>query len=129
MEKSTEKKAPYGKTLLAKALKERLSMLTRALGEADVGGKGIDIVKEIKELHVLLDALSTNSVPRSDEKQDTAPLVVVWGTTTENMSPASHMSQTPCGAQTSTHASADTSTAAKKGMQKRTTGGSHGQNS
>ncbi len=94
MEKTAEKRSAYGKTILAKALKGRLCLLTKALTEAEVGAKGIDIVKEIKELHILLDAITTQSETRREEKQETPPLVVVWGTSAEHE--AHNMTQTLC---------------------------------
>ncbi len=50
-----EKKARMGKLALQKALKERLDKLTLSLGEAEVGGKGIELIKEMKELCALLE--------------------------------------------------------------------------
>ncbi len=80
MEKNTTKKNVYGKTALSKALKGRLCVLTQALGEAEVGGKGIDIVKEIKELQVLLEIIQSSTGGTAAQKSaDSQPLVVVWG--------------------------------------------------
>ncbi len=71
-----EKVTGYTKATLEKALKARLAALTKGLAEADVGGKGIDLVKEIKELHSMIAALKPE--PKAQKVED-SKLVVVWG--------------------------------------------------
>lgn len=59
---------------LLDSLEQRLDLLTRALGEAEIAGKSIDIVKEIKELHSILRSLREEDAPDAPPK-----VVVVWG--------------------------------------------------
>ncbi len=73
----TQKKGiSYTKSTLEKALKTRLAALTHGLAEAEVGGKGIDLVKEIKELHAMIAALTPDT---KGQKSEESKLVVVWG--------------------------------------------------
>jgi len=59
---------------LLHSLENRLDLLIRTLNEAEISGKGMDIVKEIKELHSILQS-------RQNARADSRPqrLVVVWG--------------------------------------------------
>ncbi|MDO5483516.1 MAG: hypothetical protein Q4F27_01275 [Desulfovibrionaceae bacterium] len=59
---------------LLHSLKKRLELLTRTLDEAEIAEKGMDIVKEIKELHAILRAWQEKTVPEAERR-----LVVVWG--------------------------------------------------
>ncbi len=74
----------YTKSTLEKALKSRLAALTHGLAEAEVGGKGIDLVKEIKELHSMIAALK----PESKTKKEDTKLVVVWGPPPDDTKPS-----------------------------------------
>lgn len=58
---------------MAQSLRRRLLALTRRLDAADVSDKGIDMIKEIRELHALLCALRGDAPP-----QPPPPLVVSW---------------------------------------------------
>ena len=59
---------------LLDSLEQRLDLLTSTLGEAEVAGKSIDIVKEIKELHAILRSLREEDAPEAPPK-----IMVVWG--------------------------------------------------
>ncbi len=59
---------------LLDSLEQRLDLLTSTLGEAEVAGKSIDIVKEIKELHAILRSLREEDAPGAPPK-----IMVVWG--------------------------------------------------
>lgn len=59
---------------LLDSLEQRLDLLTRTLGEAEIAGKSIDIVKEIKELHAILRSLREEDAPGAPPK-----IMVVWG--------------------------------------------------
>ncbi len=59
---------------LLDSLEQRLDLLTSTLGEAEVAGKSIDIVKEIKELHAILRSLREKDAPEAPPK-----IMVVWG--------------------------------------------------
>lgn len=59
---------------LLDSLEQRLDLLTRTLNEAEISGKSIDIVKEIKELHAILRSLREAESPENPQ-----PLMVVWG--------------------------------------------------
>ncbi len=66
----------YTKSALEKALKARLAALTAGLAGAGVGEKGIDLVKEIKELHSMIASLKPETKPKKTEDNK---LVIVWG--------------------------------------------------
>lgn len=81
---------------LLTALEARLEALTTGLEQVDVTGKGLDLIKEIKELHAILDNL------REDNTAKAPPtLTVVWGDTHASSSHTSpprgtgHRSATP----------------------------------
>lgn len=57
-----------------RSLERRLLTLTSGLDSADVAEKGIDVVKEIRELHALLRALHENG----DNAAPPPPLEVRW---------------------------------------------------
>ena len=61
-------------TRLLDSLEQRLDLLTSTLGEAEITGKSIDIVKEIKELHAILRSLREEDAPAAAPK-----IMVVWG--------------------------------------------------
>lgn len=54
---------------LAQALEERLSVLTEALDAAQVSEKGIEMIKEIKELHAMLGSLRQQGTPAGQAEQ------------------------------------------------------------
>ena len=54
---------------LAQALEERLSVLTEALDAAQVSEKGIEMIKEIKELHAMLGSLRQQGAPTGQGEQ------------------------------------------------------------
>ena len=66
--------APALPDALLHSLENRLDLLIRTLNEAEISEKGMDIVKEIKELHSILQS-------RQNSGADSRPqrLVVVWG--------------------------------------------------
>lgn len=61
---------------LLDALETRLDALTENLAVAQVADKGIDMVKEIKELHAILRA-----VREGDKATDASPtrVILMWG--------------------------------------------------
>lgn len=59
---------------VARSLERRLLALTSGLDSADVSEKGIDVVKEIRELHALLRALQESD----GENAPPPPLEVRW---------------------------------------------------
>lgn len=61
---------------LLDSLEKRLDLLSRTLNEAEIAGKSIDIVREIKELHTILRSLRELAAPA---EQSARRLVVVWG--------------------------------------------------
>lgn len=61
---------------LPDSLEKRLDLLIRTLNEAEIADKSIDIVREIKELHVILRSLRELAAPA---EQRARRLVVVWG--------------------------------------------------
>lgn len=70
--------AAQRRTRLLEALETRLEALTEALMGAQLAEKGIDMMKEIKELHSMLEALHQENGARP--KGGDAPRVtVVWG--------------------------------------------------
>ncbi len=88
---SQEKKPRGGKIALEKALKARLATLTASLATAEVGVKGIDLVKEIKELQSLLTAVDTEHNTKTSIKEEPR-VVVVWGSTV-NATPFNNVEQ------------------------------------
>ena len=60
-------KSNENKVLLQKALRERLDTLTESLQEAEIGNKGIDLIKEMKELYAILDHVFTEDKARKDQ--------------------------------------------------------------
>ena len=58
---------------LTRSLERRLLSLTSGLDHADVSEKGIDVVKEIRELHALLRSLHENETDSAPP-----PLEVRW---------------------------------------------------
>ncbi len=60
---------------MQKALKDRLERLTLSLSEAEVGCKGIELIKEMKELCALLE----NASPEQEaSKKATAPVQTIF---------------------------------------------------
>ena len=59
---------------VVRSLERRLLTLTSGLDSADVAEKGIDVVKEIRELHALLRSLHENA----DGAAPPPPLEVRW---------------------------------------------------
>ncbi len=64
-----------GKRALQKALKDRLERLTLSLSEAEVGNKGIELIKEMKELCALLENASSEL---ETNKKNTAPIQTIF---------------------------------------------------
>lgn len=64
---------------LLDALETRLDALTENLAVAQVAEKGIDMVKEIKELHTIL--RSVREGDKDPEKQSASPsrIILLWG--------------------------------------------------
>ncbi len=75
MTKAQDKRISYTKNTLQKALKARLAALTQGLADADVGDKGIDLVKEIKELHAIIATLAPES---TQAKPENTKIEVGW---------------------------------------------------
>ena len=71
---NTRKRKSKKSSRLLDSLEQRLDLLTSNLGEAEVAGKSIDIVKEIKELHAILRSLREEDAPEAPPK-----IMVVWG--------------------------------------------------
>ncbi len=67
----------YAKTALIQTLKKRLKLLTEHLVDAEVGSKGIDLIKEIKELQSLLDA---QHAATQQQKYEPTKIMLVWDT-------------------------------------------------
>ncbi len=58
----------FSKRNMQKILQERLKILIQSLTEAETGSKGIDLLKEIKELHnMLLDVNNTKQNTKNTE--------------------------------------------------------------
>ncbi len=74
-----QKTPKFGKVALQKALKERLALLTQGLAEAEKGNKGIDLVKEIKELHTMLENMQTTNLHESKQRDAAQTYVFTWG--------------------------------------------------
>ncbi len=91
MTKSQVSKATNAEAKLVNALKARLAALTQGLGDADVGGRGIDLVKEIKELYSIISALNPDV---KAQKADNTKVEVGW-TEWENMPKATAVQQAP----------------------------------
>ncbi len=90
VKKVTHKRA--SKNELEKALHERLSVLTEVLTMAEVGNKGIELVKEIKELHSLLLSLR----PQQESKTNSnTTMHIAWNLEAENNMEASMNPQAP----------------------------------
>ncbi len=75
MTKETENKVNYSKAHLEKSLRTRLGILTTSLHSADITGKGIDLIKEIKELYSMIAALKPES---KTQKTENSKIEVVW---------------------------------------------------
>lgn len=69
--------------VVTRSLERRLLALTSGLDNADVSEKGIDVVKEIRELHALLRALNEND----GENAPPPPLEVRWLDTPPDAAP------------------------------------------
>ncbi len=67
-----------GKAALQKALKDRLERLTLSLGEAQVGDKGIELIKEMKELCTLLENADTSRIKSIKQEASAVPMVFTW---------------------------------------------------
>lgn len=94
--------SPARRSRLLDALESRLDALTEGLEQVDVTGKGIELIKEIKELHTILhslregDAANTTSGGTGGAGR-TGTLTVVWGGALPTSSAASGASGTPQG--------------------------------
>ncbi len=71
-----QKTSKMTKRNLHKALQERLALLTASLSEAEVGGKGIELVKEMKELYAMLDA--ADETAQAARKQEPQEIRIMW---------------------------------------------------
>ncbi len=71
-----QKTSKTAKRHLQKALQERLALLTASLSEAEVGGKGIELVKEMKELYAMLDA--ADETVQAARKQEPQEIRIMW---------------------------------------------------
>ncbi len=81
-----QKKQTFNKSSLQKALKDRLALLTGGLGEAEMGGKGIELVKEMKELHTMLENIlgEEKASKAQDSKKDSQMHITFsWGKSEE----------------------------------------------
>ncbi len=77
----------FTKASLQKTLKDRLVLLSNGLKEAEMGNKGIELVKEMKELHTMLENILSED--KQDAKKDVAKGVGMhisfsWGVPEEN---------------------------------------------
>ncbi len=75
-----EKKRRPNKATVQKTLQERLWRLTQSLGEAEVGQKGIELIKEMKELYSMLEenSLSHKAGRGAQGSGEAASVVVRW---------------------------------------------------
>lgn len=71
---------------LLEALETRLAALTENLAVAQVADKGIDMVKEIKELHSILRAVREGDGQAEPSKAQPPRIILMWGE--EAQSPA-----------------------------------------
>ncbi len=79
-----QKNQRFTKASLQKALKERLGLLTEGLGQAEMGAKGIDLVKEMKELHAMLEHVlgeqkASAKAETSASKDAPLQIILSWG--------------------------------------------------
>ncbi len=75
-----QKTQKIGKIALQNALKERLSLLTTGLKEAEMGAKGIELVKEMKELHAMLESILGE---KNSKKEAHTHMVFSWADPTD----------------------------------------------
>ena len=71
----TEAPPPTPPAKLLDSLEKRLDLLSRTLDDAEIAEKSIDIVREIKELHMILRSLREAAPAEAPDRR----LVVVWG--------------------------------------------------
>lgn len=64
---------------LSDALEKRLDALTENLAVAQVADKGIDLVKEIKELHTILRAVREGDSQGEADKGQAPRIILMWG--------------------------------------------------
>lgn len=64
---------------LSDALETRLDALTESLAVAQVADKGIDLVKEIKELHAILRAVREGDKQGEADKGQVSRIILMWG--------------------------------------------------
>lgn len=74
-----KKKAPRRRKKLLDALENRLDALTENLAVAQVAEKGIDMVKEIKELHAILRAMKDGDSAADAAKSGPPRVILMWG--------------------------------------------------
>ena len=91
--------SPARRSRLLDALESRLDALTEGLEQVDVTGKGIELIKEIKELHTILHSLREGDAANttSGGAGRTGTLTVVWGGALPTSSAAPGASGTPRG--------------------------------
>lgn len=68
---------------LLDALESRLDALTENLAVAQIADKGIDMVKEIKELHAILRAMQDGDSAADAAKAGPPRVILMWGTAQE----------------------------------------------
>lgn len=78
-----KKTAPRRRKKLLDALESRLDTLTENLAVAQVADKGIDMVKEIKELHAILRAMQDGDTAADAAKAGPPRVILVWGAAPE----------------------------------------------
>ncbi len=74
-----QKDSKSTKRSLQKALQERLARLTASLHEAEVGDKGIELIKEMKELCAMLETAASSSRSGANSGQEPQEVRIVWG--------------------------------------------------
>ncbi len=85
----------FGKIALQKALKERLVVLTQSLAEAEKGQKGIELVKEMKELHSMLESMNDEKLRDNKKKESPQYHIFTWGPVQVLPNTAPHNSEEP----------------------------------
>ncbi len=85
-----QKRTQSNKRALQKALKERLERLTLSLGQAQVGDKGIELIKEMKELCALLENATPEVKTERNISAQSHTMTFTWATPQEpNSAPES----------------------------------------
>lgn len=74
-----KKKSAHRQKRLLEALEARLDALTENLSIAQVAEKGIDMVKEIKELHAILRAMREGDAKVEGAHAPAPRVILMWG--------------------------------------------------